>query len=48
MSRFAIAFILAVGIHLGNVTAEEDAQQVTPTEFKVRPIGHVQKMGDES
>ena len=46
MSRFAIAFILAVGIHFGNVTAEEDAQQVTPMEFKVRPIGHVQEMGE--
>ena len=46
MSRFAIAFILAVGIHLGNVTAEEDAQQVRPTEFTVRPIGHVQKKGE--
>ena len=46
MSRFAIAFILAAVIHLGNVIAEEDTQQAMPTEFKVRPIGHVQKMGE--
>jgi len=46
MIRFAIALVLAAGIHLGNVIAEEEAQQATPTEFKVRPIGHVQKMGE--
>jgi tRNA-Thr(GGU) m(6)t(6)A37 methyltransferase TsaA len=46
MIRFAIAFVLATVIHLGNVIADEDAQQATPTEFKVRPIGHIQKMGE--
>ena len=46
MIRFAIALVFTAGIHLGNVIAEEDAQQATPTEFKVRPIGHVQKKGE--
>ncbi len=46
MIRFAIAFILATVIHLGDTVAAEDAQQATPTEFKVRPIGHVQKVGE--
>jgi tRNA (adenine37-N6)-methyltransferase len=46
MIRFAIALVLAAGIHLGNVIAEEDTQQATPTEFIVRPIGHVQKVGE--
>lgn len=46
MIRFLIALVLTAGIHLGNVTAEEDTQQATPTEFKVRPIGHVQRMGE--
>ena len=46
MIRFAIAFVLATAIHLGNVVAAEDAQQATPTEFRVRPIGHV-KMADD-
>lgn len=40
--RFALVFVLAVGIHLGKVIAEEVTQQATPTEFKVRPIGNVQ------
>ena len=46
MIRFAIGLVLAAGIHLGNVIAKEAAQQATPTEFKVRPIGHVQKVGE--
>lgn len=43
MIRFAITFVL---IPLGNVVAADDAQQAAPTEFKVRPIGHVKKSDD--
>jgi tRNA-Thr(GGU) m(6)t(6)A37 methyltransferase TsaA len=46
MIRFAIALVLAAGIDLGNVIAEDDTQPAKPAEFTVRPIGHVQKMGE--
>lgn len=46
MIRFTTALILATGVHLGNVMAEEDIQHATPSEFKVHPIGHVEKMGE--
>lgn len=46
MVRFAIALVVTAGIHLGDVMAEEDTPQATLTEFQVRPIGYVQKMGE--
>ena len=46
MTRCAIVFVLAAVIHLGNAVAAEDTQQTMPTESKVRPIGHVQKMAE--
>ena len=48
MTRFVIAFILAAEIHLGHAVAAEDTQPATPTEFKLRPIGHVQKLEERS
>ena len=48
MPRSVLIFVLAVGIHLGNVRADEAPQTATPTEFTVRPIGYVQKVGDRT
>jgi len=46
MIRFAITFVLAAAIPLGNVVAADDAQPTAATEFKVHPIGHVKKADD--
>ena len=44
MPRFSIVYTLAAAILAGNLHAAED----TPTEFKMRPIGHVQKTEDRT
>ena len=48
MIRLAIAFLLAAGVLPGNLVGGEDTQQAMLTEFKVHPIGHVQKSGDRT
>ena len=49
MNRFAIlaALALAVIAAAANSAETDGTQQATPTEFKVRPIGHVQKVGEQ-
>jgi tRNA (adenine37-N6)-methyltransferase len=48
MTRFAplVAFALVVLAAAASSAETDGTQQATPTEFKVRPIGHVQKMGE--
>ena len=48
MTRFALIFVLTAGVHLSHVVAEEITQPTTPIEFTVRPIGHVQKVGERT
>ena len=48
MTRFAIAVLLAAGVLSDNLVAGEDTQQAMPTEYRVHPIGHVQKSGDRT
>jgi tRNA-Thr(GGU) m(6)t(6)A37 methyltransferase TsaA len=47
MTRITLTSLLIAGIHLCNLGAAEDTQQTTP-QFKVRPIGHVKKSGDQT
>ncbi len=49
MNRFAIpaALALAVIAAAANSAETQDTPQVVPTEFKVRPIGYVQKVGEQ-
>jgi tRNA-Thr(GGU) m(6)t(6)A37 methyltransferase TsaA len=48
MTRFALVFALTAGVHLSHAMAEEVTQPTTPIEFTVRPIGHVQKVGERT
>ena len=49
MNRFVVlaAFVLAVLAVAANSAETDGTPQSMPTEFKVRPIGHVQKVGEQ-
>lgn len=47
MSRFTRVIILAGAMQLGNLLAADETPPAAPTEFKVCPIGHVQKLGEQ-
>lgn len=48
MSRFALALIVAAGIYLSTLVAEDVPPKTNSTEFTVRPIGHVQNIGERT
>lgn len=48
MNRFTAPLVLAAGIQLGNAVAAEDSQPATPPEFRLSPIGRVEKSGDRT
>ncbi len=48
MTRLAITFLLGAFICLPNDAVAAGASQAIPTEFRVRPIGHVKTSGDRT
>jgi len=46
MIRFAITFVLAAAIPLGDAVAADAPQQAAATEFRIHPIGHIKKAND--